>query len=69
MPGITRTVTVIEMIWYQWDVTVEKSPKEVLDELGIKRYCCRAVFLGTVDEDNIINFSNMEWFLVIINKE
>ncbi|MCL4362423.1 MAG: DNA-directed RNA polymerase subunit N [Candidatus Parvarchaeum sp.] len=38
----------------------EKSPKEVLDELGIKRYCCRAVFLGTVDEDNIINFSNME---------
>ncbi|MEM0143861.1 MAG: DNA-directed RNA polymerase subunit N [Candidatus Parvarchaeum sp.] len=38
----------------------EKSPKEVLDELGIKRYCCRAVFLGTVDEDNIINFSNVE---------
>ena len=37
-----------------------KSPKEVLDELDLERYCCRAMFLGTVDEDNIINFSNLD---------
>ncbi|MCL5420549.1 MAG: hypothetical protein M1284_02220 [Candidatus Parvarchaeota archaeon] len=31
-----------------------------MDELGLERYCCRAMFLGTVDEDNIINFSNLD---------
>ena len=25
------------------------DPKHVLDELGIKKYCCRAVFLTHVD--------------------
>jgi DNA-directed RNA polymerase subunit N len=24
-------------------------PKEVLDKLGLERYCCRAIFLGQVD--------------------
>ncbi|MBU3940691.1 MAG: DNA-directed RNA polymerase subunit N [Nanoarchaeota archaeon] len=30
---------------------VEKGedPKIVMDELGLKRYCCRALFLGHVD--------------------
>lgn len=26
-----------------------KKPKEVLDKLGLERYCCRALFLGHVD--------------------
>jgi len=26
-----------------------ENPKKVLDELGLDRYCCRAVFLGHVD--------------------
>ncbi len=26
-----------------------KSPKQVMDELGIKRYCCRGLFLSHVD--------------------
>lgn len=26
-----------------------ESPKKVLDDLGLKRYCCRALFLGNVD--------------------
>jgi len=26
-----------------------EDPKKVLDELGLKRYCCRSVFIGTVD--------------------
>ncbi len=30
---------------------VEKgeNPKKVLDELGVDRYCCRAVFIGHAD--------------------
>jgi len=26
-----------------------QDPKKVLDDLGIKRYCCRQLFLGHVD--------------------
>lgn len=26
-----------------------EEPKKVLDELGLERYCCRAIFLGHVD--------------------
>ncbi len=26
-----------------------EDKKKVLDELGLKRYCCRALFLGHVD--------------------
>ena len=27
----------------------EEDKKKVLDELGLERYCCRALFLGHVD--------------------
>ncbi len=30
-------------------VSEGEEPKKVLDELGLERYCCRAVFLGHVD--------------------
>jgi DNA-directed RNA polymerase subunit N len=26
-----------------------EDPKKVMDELGLKRYCCRALFLGHID--------------------
>ena len=26
-----------------------ETPKEVLDDLGLERYCCRSAFLGQVD--------------------
>jgi DNA-directed RNA polymerase subunit N len=26
-----------------------EKPKKVLDELGLKKYCCRSVFLGQTD--------------------
>ena len=29
--------------------------KETLDELGLERYCCRAMFLGQVDTLELIN--------------
>ena len=34
---------------YNKEVSAGKSPKKVLDELGVKRFCCRAVFLTNVD--------------------
>ena len=37
-----------------WEDFVERiksgaNAKKVLDELGLERYCCRALFLGHVD--------------------
>lgn len=32
-----------------------ENAKKVLDELGIERYCCRAVFLGHVDTLELVS--------------
>ena len=32
-----------------------KSNKDTLNELGLKRYCCRAQFLGQADTLELIN--------------
>jgi DNA-directed RNA polymerase subunit N len=34
---------------YKKDVEDGKKPQEVMDKLGVDRYCCRALFLGHVD--------------------
>lgn len=41
----------IAHLWEDYKKRVEQGeePKKVLNELGLKRYCCRAVFLGHVD--------------------
>lgn len=38
-------------LWEEFKEKVEKREdrKKVLDELGLERYCCRALFLGHVD--------------------
>lgn len=38
-------------LWEEFSSRVEKGEdrKKVLDELGLERYCCRALFLGHVD--------------------
>ena len=38
-------------LWEEYKKRVEsgEDPKKVMDELGLKRYCCRQVFLGHVD--------------------
>jgi DNA-directed RNA polymerase subunit N len=38
-------------LWEEYLQRVEKgeSKKEVMDDLGLERYCCRSVFLGHVD--------------------
>lgn len=47
--------------WEEFDKRVNKEkeePKKVLDELGVKRYCCRRMLIGHVDLiDEIINYS------------
>jgi DNA-directed RNA polymerase subunit N len=41
----------IAHLWEQFKKRTEagEDPAKVLDELGVERYCCRAVFLGHVD--------------------
>ena len=41
----------IGQVWerYLHEVEKGKTKKQVLDELGLDRYCCRAVFLGHID--------------------
>jgi len=38
-------------LWEEYKKRVQNGEKssKVLDELGIERYCCRAVFLGQTD--------------------
>lgn len=38
-------------LWEKYKERVEKGqqPGKVLDELGLKRYCCRALFMTHVD--------------------
>jgi DNA-directed RNA polymerase subunit N len=41
----------IAHLWEPFKERVKKGEKskKVLDELGVERYCCRAIFLGHVD--------------------
>ncbi len=46
--------------WEEYDKRVNKEKqdsKKVLDELGVKRYCCRRMLIGHVELiDQIINY-------------
>lgn len=41
----------VGQFWEEFKKRVEtgENPKKILDELGVDRYCCRAVFLGQTD--------------------
>ena len=41
----------VGQLWEQFQKRVAsgEDPKKVLDDLGLKRYCCRALFLTHVD--------------------
>jgi len=41
----------IAHLWEEYKKRTEagENPKKVLNDLGLERYCCRAVFLGQVD--------------------
>jgi len=38
-------------LWEEYQERIKKgeNPKKVMDDLGLERYCCRALFLGHVD--------------------
>jgi DNA-directed RNA polymerase subunit N len=38
-------------LWEEYKERIAKGekPKQVMNELGLERYCCRALFLGHVD--------------------
>lgn len=42
---------VVGHLWEEYKRRVEagEDSKKVLDELGLTRYCCRALFLGHID--------------------
>jgi DNA-directed RNA polymerase subunit N len=42
---------VVAHLWeeYRKRVDAGEESKKVLDDLGIKRYCCRALFVGNID--------------------
>lgn len=41
----------IAQLWEEFKKRKERGEnvKEILDELGLERYCCRTMFLGQVD--------------------
>ena len=49
----------VGQLWEEYQERVKKGDdrKVVMDDLGLKRYCCRALFLGHVDLiDTAANF-------------
>ncbi|PUA32206.1 MAG: DNA-directed RNA polymerase subunit N [Zestosphaera tikiterensis] len=58
-----RCFTCGSVIGDKWEYFVNevkkgRSMKEVLDELGIKRYCCRRMFISHVDLiDELVRYS------------
>lgn len=47
----------IAHLWKQFKERTAKGeePGKVLDELGLERYCCRAIFMGHVDLIEIVS--------------
>ena len=48
----------IAQFWEEFKERVEKKGEDagkVLDDLGIDRYCCRAMFLGQEDTLELVN--------------
>lgn len=45
-------------LWEEFKKRAEtngEDSKKVLDELGLERYCCRSMFLGQVDNLELVN--------------
>jgi DNA-directed RNA polymerase subunit N (RpoN/RPB10) len=44
-------------LWEEFKKRVAEGEdkKKILDELGVERYCCRAVFLGQADNIELIS--------------
>jgi DNA-directed RNA polymerase subunit N (RpoN/RPB10) len=43
-------------LWEKYAVKIRKrKPERVLDELGLKRQCCRALFLSNIDMMRVVS--------------
>lgn len=42
---------VVGQLWEEYKKRLEagEDSKKILDDLGVKRYCCRQLFLGNID--------------------
>ncbi|MDD5417391.1 MAG: DNA-directed RNA polymerase subunit N [Candidatus Nanoarchaeia archaeon] len=51
----------VSHLWEKYVEKVEKGEerKKVLDELGLNRYCCRMLFLGHIELDEVSQFKNI----------
>jgi DNA-directed RNA polymerase subunit N len=47
----------IAQLWeeYKKRTSEGENPKKVLDELGLERFCCRAIFLGHTDMVELVS--------------
>lgn len=47
----------IAHLWKEFKERIAKgeNPKKILDDLGLERYCCRAVFIGHTDMLELIS--------------
>ena len=47
----------IAHLWEEFNERLAKGEdsKKILDELGLERYCCRAMFLGQEDHLELVN--------------
>ena len=47
----------IAHLWQEFKERTAKGEdaKKILDELGVERFCCRSIFLGQVDNLELIN--------------
>ena len=47
----------IAHLWSQYKekIAAGEDPKKVFEDLGLDRYCCRAIFLGQVDNLELVN--------------
>ncbi len=46
-------------LWEKYQEMIKKgsSPKEALDKLGVKRFCCRAIFISHIEAiDKVMKF-------------
>jgi len=44
----------IAQLWDEFETRTKKENiKDVLDSLGLERYCCRAVLMGHIDNINV----------------
>ncbi len=41
----------VAQLWEEFDkrVKADEDPKKIMDDLGLNRFCCRALFMGHID--------------------